>query len=165
MSTKNIAEVLQELLSVHQAFRKLAKEKAEVLKKGDMPALDQLIKKEAVVIQQLKKLEQDRLFVVEQYLHSKGLVTEGVTMAQLIQMTSPEEQEVLEKLQQELLEEIEGLKAENELNQQLIQDSLRFVNLSLDMLSPQQDEDVNYKRPKSNQYEGGASRSIFDSRA
>ncbi|WP_078555830.1 flagellar protein FlgN [Bacillus alkalicellulosilyticus] len=165
MSVKNITEVLVDLITVHKTFRELGENKTDIIKKGDMSALDLLMKTELVHVHKLKKLEEDRLFVVGQFLQRKGLATEGVTMEQLLQHVSPEEKNVLEKLQRALLAEIKGLKEVNEMNQQLLQDSLRFVNLSLDLLAPQQDEEVNYKKPTRSGYAEEHGRSMFDSKA
>lgn len=164
MSIQAIASVLADLIKLHKQFNEMAKEKTEIIRKNDMPALDQLLKKETALIKQLKKLEQDRLFVVNEYLRKKGIAREGVTMAGLIEMASGSEQVVLNKLQKGLLSEIEQLKEQNALNQQLLEDSLRFVNLSLDLIAPDP-EDVNYRRPNSRGYEDGMNRSIFDSKA
>lgn len=164
MSAQAIAAVLADMIKLHKIFNELAIEKTGIIKKGDMPALDQLLKKETLLIKQLKKLEQDRLFVVNEYLSNKGMAKEDVTMDELIESATLEEQDVLQRLQKGLLSEIKMLQEHNELNQQLIQDSLRFVNLSLDLIAPDPEE-VNYQRPTQKGYSEGSGRSIFDSKA
>ncbi|MDE5414041.1 flagellar protein FlgN [Alkalihalobacterium chitinilyticum] len=164
MSAKAVIAVLADLTKLHKTFNEIAREKTDVIQKNDMPALDVLIKKEGALIHQLRKLEQDRMIVVEEYLKSKGLVTEGVTMDQLLELAPKEEQPILTKIHRALMSEIDKLKQNNELNQQLIEDSLRFVNLSLDLMAPEPD-DVTYQRPMQKNYEAGSSRSIFDSKA
>ncbi len=54
------------------------------------------------------------------------------------------------------------LKEQNELNQQLLITSLQFVNLSLDLLRPQ---DRNYNYDKTNQEPPKKMKSMFDSKA
>ncbi|WP_209121474.1 flagellar protein FlgN [Alkalihalobacillus sp. BA299] len=164
MSAKAVIKVLADLIKLHQVLNEIAVEKTEIVKKGEMPALDLLIKKEVALIQQLRKLEENRMLVVEQFFTDKGLVTEDVTMDQLIEHAPKDEQSLLLKLYRALLSEIDTLKKNNELNQQLIEDSLRFVNLSLDLLTPEPD-DVNYQRPTKSNNDTVASRSIFDSKA
>ncbi|WP_216830369.1 flagellar protein FlgN [Alkalihalobacterium elongatum] len=164
MSAKAVIAVLADLIKVHKELNQIAVEKTEVVKKGEMAALDMLIKKESPFIHHLGKLEEKRVLAVEQFINEKGLVTEDVTMKQLIERAPQEEQTLLLKLYRALLSEIDILKKNNQLNQQLIEDSLRFVNLSLDLLTPEPEE-VTYQRPTKNQYETGSSRSIFDSKA
>lgn len=165
MSAQAIAAVLADMIKLHKIFNELATEKTEIIKKGDMPALDQLLKKETLLLKKLKKLEQDRLFVVNEYLTFKGMAKEDVTMDELIQSATRDEQDVLQRLQKGLLSEIQLLQQHNELNQQLIADSLRFVNLSLDLIAPDPEE-MTYQRPtKKKAYDEGQGRSIFDSKA
>ncbi|MEB1806673.1 MAG: flagellar protein FlgN [Bacillaceae bacterium] len=164
MSAKAVIAVLADLIKLHKTFNEIAQEKTEVVRKSDIPALDVLIKKEGALIHQLRKLEQDRLFVVEEFLKGKGLVTEGVTMDQLIELVPKEEHPILTKLHRALMSEIDTLKKSNELNQQLIEDSLRFVNLSLDLMAPEPDE-ITYQRPSQKNYDSEKKRSMFDSKA
>ncbi|OLO38089.1 hypothetical protein BTR23_11880 [Alkalihalophilus pseudofirmus] len=164
MSAKAVIAVLADLIKLHKTFNEIAIEKTEVVKKSDIPALDMLIKKEGALIHQLNQLEQKRILVVEAFLNRKGLVTEGVTMEQVIEMAPKEEQPILTKLQRALMSEIDRLKKNNELNQQLIEDSLRFVNLSLDLMAPEPEE-INYQRPAQKNYDSDTKRSIFDSKA
>ncbi|WP_096202424.1 flagellar protein FlgN [Bacillus sp. FJAT-45350] len=164
MSTKAIMDVMADLIKLHQTFNQLAVEKTEAIKNSDMPSLDKLLKQETAYVKKLRKLEEDRLFVVNQYLANEGLVTEGVTMGNLVELVPSTEQVLLGKLQKALLSEIDRLRKRNELNQQLIEDSLRFVNLSLDLIAPEPEE-VNYKRPTKTSYEENTGRSLFDSKA
>ncbi len=164
MSAKEIIAVIAEMIKLHKTFNELAIEKTDIIKKSDIKALDMLIKKEGALIHQLNQLEQKRMSVVEAFLNRKGLVTEGVTMEQVIEMAPKEEQPILTKLQRALMSEIDRLKKNNEQNQQLIEDSLRFVNLSLDLLAPEPEE-INYQRPAQKNYDSDTKRSIFDSKA
>lgn len=162
--SKAIIQVLADLIKLHQRLNEFALEKTEIIKKNDMPSLDALLKKESAFIQQLRKLEEDRLYVTSDYMRSKGIETEGVTMAKLIELMPKEEQPLLKKLQQALLSEIERLRTNNELNQQLLLDSLRFVNFSLDLIAPEPEE-VNYQRPTKTETGPSHGRSLFDSKA
>lgn len=164
MSIQTIINLLGNLIKLHKQFNQFAIEKTEILKKNDMPALNELLKKETALIKQLKKLEQERRVALTNYLKEKGMAIENVTMDQLIEISSEEEQSILKKLQKGLLAEIDQLKKQNELNQQLLEDSLRFVNFSLDLIAPDF-SDVNYTHPNQKAFEEGASRSLFDSKA
>jgi flagellar biosynthesis/type III secretory pathway chaperone len=59
------------------------------------------------------------------------------------ELTGSEETEVLEMLKAALIDEVAKLKERNGLNQQLIYQSLQFINVSLDMLRPQH-QNLNY---------------------
>ncbi|UCZ52696.1 flagellar protein FlgN [Bacillus shivajii] len=164
MMSKQLAQILQAMTAIHKKFNDQAKEKQAVIKEGDMAQLEQLMKDETVLIQQLRKLEATRQHTVEQWMADKGLVKEDVTMETILQFF-PEERTELEEWQEKLLHEIEQLKQQNDLNQQLLEESLRFVNMSLDSMQPQS-HFQNYGRPDVKTEEGPApERSLFDSKA
>ena len=97
-------------------------------------------------------------------MKEKEYKTDEMTLSKCIEQTSNEEKTTLENLKIELEEGVKRLKAQNELNQQLLEQSLQFVNLSLDMLLPEIDA-FNYDRPNHEQDITGEKRSIFDSKA
>ncbi|PYZ92783.1 hypothetical protein CR194_14110 [Salipaludibacillus keqinensis] len=134
---QELIQIFQAMTVVHERFNEQAVRKEEVIKKGDMEGLEQVMKDESPLIQQLRKLENTRHHLVQQWMDEKGLVKENVTMAQLTPLFPEEEREELQYWQQRLMTEIHQLKEQNRLNEQMLQDSLRFVNLSLDAMSPQ----------------------------
>lgn len=154
---------MEKLVQTHCQFNELAQEKSEALTKGDISHLRTLLQKESALLKQLQQQEQERLRLVRMFMNGKGLVTEGGTISELLPHICEEEEKQLVSLQQVLLKEIEKLKIQNELNQKLIQDSLRFVNLSLDVLQPEVDTG-NYGRTNQEDDEPHG-RSLFDSRA
>ena len=163
MSAKLIIENMKKLVQIHEAILELATEKTTCLTKGDISHLKSIMQKEAVLLKQLQRLEQERQRLVLFFMRSKGLVTESGTLTELLPHVDEEEQKTLSSFQKHLIQLITKLKEKNELNQQLIQDSLRFVNLSLDVLHPEQ-ETGNYGRPDKEDDEP-LGRSLFDSKA
>ncbi|MCM3716129.1 flagellar protein FlgN [Alkalihalobacillus oceani] len=165
MSVKAITELLEALITIHHELNKAAGQKVELIKKGDMPALEELVRAEAKLVRKAQATESMREKVVRTFLLSKGKVTENATLAEVKEWATTEEREQLDALQQQLVTELHLLKRQNELNQQLIEESLRFVNLSLDLMVPHQ-EDISYKRPNERDdqpYDTG--HSLFDSKA
>ncbi len=154
---------MKTLVGIHHTFNELAEEKTTCLTKGDISHLKSLMQKEAVLIKQLQRAEQERQRLVFFFMRGKGLQTESGTLTELLPHVQNEEKEQLQSLQKHLLEEIKQLKQQNELNQKLLQDSIRFVNLSLDVLQPEP-EAGNYARPDKAEDEPQG-RSIFDSKA
>lgn len=164
MSFERVVNILAHFIKIHKQMNELAIEKTEIIKKNDMPALDELIKKEASLIKQLKKLEQDRKKTVSEYARKYGLTSENVTISELVESVPEKERAILKKLQKGLLSEIGQLKKQNELNGQLLEDSLRYINFTLDLIVPDPEEYM-YRRPSGKQSDEGTHRSIFDSRA
>ncbi|WP_062237760.1 flagellar protein FlgN [Fictibacillus sp. FJAT-27399] len=152
MALKDMKSLLNKLLDVHRELNSIAEQKTTILKTGDVKALDALMLKENEHVKTLMELEEMR----------NG--TSALTMSELIEQAVPSEKEQLEALQYELSKEYMLLKERNELNQQLIHQSLQFVNMSLNMFMPEP-EKVTYSRPQAKEYAGAGSFSLFDSKA
>lgn len=164
MSITKLTETLEQLLLVHERLNDLAKQKTESLTKGDVSDLKIFIQKETALIKQLQVFEKDRLKIVHQLAIAGGFNIRSGTIAEILPHLDLSEKEGVELLQKQLIESITILKQQNELNQQLIEESMRFVNMSLDMIQPEQ-ESGNYERPTTTNNEHNPGRSLFDSKA
>nr|WP_175476070.1 flagellar protein FlgN [Evansella caseinilytica] len=164
--TEEFIQIFNEITEVHEAIYAAAVRKQEGIVTGEMSKLEEVLKEESALIQQLRKLENTRQHLVQRYVEEKGLETENITMEKLLPFFPEAEQEELYDRQQQLLQIIGKLKEQNELNQQLLEDSLSFVTMSLDAFTPQ-NEFNNYRHPSGKQeddFEPGG-RSLFDTKA
>ncbi|GMB09136.1 flagellar protein FlgN [Thermolongibacillus altinsuensis] len=160
MSAKKLIKLLEKHVKLHKGLLELAKKKTEALKKGDMEALSEMMKEEQTYIAAINQVERERIRVVEAMVGKE----DERTLTACISLAEGTERATLEKLRDDLTAVISELKNVNQLNQQLTQQSLEFVNVMLDMLMPQP-QNVNYAAPNRvpNSYEVG--RSLFDSKA
>lgn len=160
MSVESLISIMNKLLKLHKSLYELSVKKTDIVKKGDMAALDQLLKDEQVHMAAINKLEQERL------AEAKVLLSE-VEIPSLLeianQATSADRAQLLQT-REELLEVIAELKAHNELNQQLIHQSLQFINFSKSLVVPQQ-KDFNYGPPAGKKTKPGQSTGMFNSKA
>ncbi|MFB5282819.1 flagellar protein FlgN [Peribacillus sp. Hz7] len=157
MSAQPIIEALEQLIKLHKGFNKLASKKKNIIIEGDTDALTALLIDEQKYVKAISQIETKRQEAVQTFLKRPENAT---TLNQVIEEAQPEEAETLQRLKIELLEEVTQLKEQNELNQQLLVQSLQFVNLSLDVLRPQ-DRNYNY----GNEQAPKPSISMFDSKA
>ncbi|RFU63951.1 flagellar protein FlgN [Peribacillus glennii] len=162
MSAEKIVASLEKLVKLHQSLNILANKKTEIVKLGDTEALNQLLVDEQKHIKAIDMTEKERQSAVTAFLQSKGQPAEPSTITRVIELSSLTEAEALNRLKDELIEEAVKLKEQNHLNQQLIYQSLQFVNITLDMLRPQ-NQQFNYDKPSHQKQQG--SNSMFDSRA
>ncbi|QOR66256.1 flagellar protein FlgN [Cytobacillus suaedae] len=164
MSAERLLQSLQKLLVLHQNLLNLTKNKTEILKSGDMEALNLQMNEENKYILAIKQIENDRIKQVQQILQNYRLREEEQTLSKCIDFTVEPVKSKLRSTQLELTRVIDELKKENELNQQLIQQSLQFVNASIGMLRPET-QTTNYKHPEKKQSTDTGNRSMFDSKA
>lgn len=161
---ESLIQTLAKMLKVHRELKQLSAEKTEILKKGDMNALNELLSKEQSHIAVITTLENEREQITATLLTERGVHINKPILADCLEFVTADERAKLQALQKALLDELAIIKDQNELNQQMIRQSLQFVNLSIDMLRPQP-ESPNYSRPDATGKSSEGSRSLFDSKA
>ncbi|MYL33969.1 flagellar protein FlgN [Pontibacillus yanchengensis] len=165
MSIQSIVAIMDKLCSLHESLYTLSKEKTDMLKEGDTQSLQTLLIKERKHIQAISQLDREREKQVTNWFQSKGIPANEPTITTMLEnIQSQEEKQQLEDVFERLLDVLAGLKQQEQLNQELTQQSLQFVELSLDMLQPSM-KNMNYGKPNTNQADQGQKRSVFDSKA
>ncbi len=145
MSVQQIIQTLENLEKMHRSLLELAFKKTEIVKKGDMEELDVMLKNEQSHVAAIGTLEQQRQVLVQDYLNAKGIATAGTpTVLDVIEVAESEiERKQLEEVRKRLMLVIDDLRKQNDLNQKLVFQSLKFVNMTLDLLRPQPSQ-INY---------------------
>ncbi|WP_176483813.1 flagellar protein FlgN [Bacillus sp. FJAT-45066] len=155
MSIQNITILLEKILTLHQRLLEQAVTKAELIKSGNPDELQSLLKEEQKLVQAIGQLETERL---------KLMPNADGTITTLIESTSGSNTNKLAQLKDELTSIVLQLKEQNELNQQLLQQSLQFINVTMNALQGPETQ-VTYDKPTAKKAPTTSSRSIFDSKA
>ncbi|GAA5415669.1 uncharacterized protein YvyG [Paraliobacillus ryukyuensis] len=160
MAIEHVIDSLKQLQQLHQNLLAISKDKTDVLKKGDIDGLQALLKQERKYVKAINQVEQARIDATKDWAKAQGLDPEEATATDMLKhMQDTETKNTLEELTTALANHLLELKQQEALNQQLTQQSLQFVQLSLDMISPTI-ENFNYgKQQQTNK------RSVFDSKA
>ncbi|RHW39939.1 flagellar protein FlgN [Lysinibacillus yapensis] len=166
MSVQLIIANLEKLEKMHKSLLELAYKKTELVKKGNMEELDEMLKNEQSHVAAIELLEKQRQQMVTDYLRAKGIALAGTpTVADVINAADViEERETLEKVRTSLLSTINEVKQQNALNQKLVYQSLQVVNATLNILQPQSEE-INYSGNAVRRDYTAAKKSLFDSQA
>lgn len=149
-------KILDKLLKLHKSLYQIATEKTEVLKKGDLEALNTLMKNEQSHISAIQMVEKERVKLMQELLPGK----KEATLQECLTLFERNEREELEALQEGLTHQLLKLKTVNDLNQQLLEQSLQLVSLNLDLLVP--NNPANYSKDEEDDM---PNLSIFDSKA
>ncbi|WP_077619700.1 flagellar protein FlgN [Bacillus sinesaloumensis] len=160
MSAENLVTTLKKILLLHQNLLKLSERKTDILKKGDIDALNEQMKEEQKYILAIRQVENERIAIVEKLL---GPRVQEKTLSKCIEASKEPVRSELVELHEELVNVTADLKAVNELNQQLTHQSLQYVNMSMDMLMPHE-QTATYGNPAGTK-EKKQARSMFDSKA
>ncbi|MDF2037642.1 flagellar protein FlgN [Cytobacillus oceanisediminis] len=142
MSAEALTATMEKLLKLHKSLYELAVKKTDIIKTGDMDALNQMLKDEQAHIAAISRLENER----EKAANSIAPMLESPTVSDCLNILTQPDRLKLEAITNELAELIFELKEQNFLNQQLVHHSLQFVNVSMSLLRPQP-ETMNYGPP------------------
>ncbi|OMP65805.1 flagellar protein FlgN [Domibacillus epiphyticus] len=120
-----IIETLEKQLALHKSLLQLAHSKTDAIKKNDIELLNRIVRDEQRHVNAITVLEKKRT----------GESTESIS--DILPTLPSDEQKKVIAIRDELMGVLTKLKSVNELNVQMIDQSLQFVHLQLDLLAPQ----------------------------
>ncbi|KIL40688.1 flagellar biosynthesis protein FlgN [Gordoniibacillus kamchatkensis] len=166
MTIEPLLELMERLAAVHSQLIELANEKTPVLVRNDVDSLNAIIHRENKLVRQVAELDRERVQRTGEYLISRGYNPDPrVTVSDLIKIIfKADEKKALMNVQQILLEKLIELKRLNETNQKLIEQSLAFINFSIDLLVDDPNQDLFYKAPASSSH-NAVRNGLFDTKA
>ncbi|MDF2649362.1 MAG: hypothetical protein K0Q73_5167 [Paenibacillus sp.] len=164
MSIQPLLETMDKLQEAHEALLELAKVKTPVLVSNDVDQLNMIVNKENKWVRAIAEMNQERIQIIGSYLISRGYnPNPKITINDLIKVIfKAEEKQALMETQKKLLATINALKESNVINQQLIEQSLAYVNYTLDLVIGAPEDDIVYRNP--NQTKAVNRLGIFDRR-
>ncbi|MEY8752155.1 flagellar protein FlgN [Alkalicoccobacillus gibsonii] len=163
MLIQELTRRLQDLIDLHQQLLFIAEKKKESLIKQDIKTLQAAVQDESKIVRRIQLSEDNRVKAVKALLHSLHLSPVEDTLSYVLEHVNGEERALLTKLTHKLADTLSTIKMVNDQNQQLIQDALQYVHVSLDLLTPSA-EDFQYNA-KHQELEKSSSYSTFDSKA
>lgn len=159
-------DVLGRLKEMHRELYRLAMEKKDVLIHNDIDALQRITRQEQKWIKQVEEAEAERAAIVQSILKERGITLGEPTLSDLVQtVTDPAHKQKLQQEREELLGIVSELRQANQLNQQLLEQSLSFVQMSLDLLTGSPEDDYFYRNPSSQTASSQVSRPFFNHKA
>ncbi|GGB55305.1 flagellar protein FlgN [Virgibacillus dakarensis] len=162
MTIQTIIQSLEKLVTIHESLLELSEQKTVVIKEGSVEKLQSLLIKERRYVRTLGQEEEKRQKEVEDWFSEQRISGKEVTITTMLNEISGEETGTeMAQIANTLTEVIVKLKQQEQLNQALIQQSMQFVELSLDMIDPSIKK-MNYGDKHANE---SANRSVFDSKA
>ena len=165
MSIEQINAIMAKLNMMHKSLVKLADHKTELITNGDMDGIKKMINDEQSHISAIAQLEGQRQQAVLSYLKEHHAPTVQPTIEQLIALVpTAHEKTQLRQTSEQLLKTVEQLQQVNELNQKLLFNSLQVVNMTIDMMRPQQDN-FNYGESQGKRNPAATTAGRFNSQA
>lgn len=166
LSVQALLGSMEQLERLHRELLDLAEEKVPVLIGNDIDSLNRIVHREHQLTKQIVECEASRQTAADRFLVSKGFrPNPAVTVTDLIKLAfKAEDKKALMECQEGLLATLKKLKEANERNQRLLEQSIVFVNFSLDLIIGPPEDDVIYQNPG---LQGAALKrpGMFDTRA
>lgn len=149
-------------MKAHEQLLIVSRQKTDQIREGLVEELQTTLIKERKIVQTTVRLEEQRIRAVNQWAEISQLSEENATMTWIIeQVHEVKDRTALEKVTAQLVDLIVEIKQQEQLNEALLEQSMQFVQLSLEMLNPTI-ENFNYNKE---QQAPSVERSVFDSKA
>lgn len=159
-------ETLENLLNLNKALYTLAIEKKPFLIQGKIDEIVRITHQEQKLIKAVQTTEAIRIELVQEIMTEKGIALREGTISELAKsLTGANDKMKLIHYRDELLRVVTELREANELNQQLLEQSLSFVEMSLDLLTDTPEDDFVYKNPKLQMGNPSLARSYINKKA
>lgn len=133
---QELIKILEEQKRIYSCLMDLSGQKQQHLIKGNLDALNEVTKQEEMLIFQLGKLEEKRESCFGR-LAEVGRFDRNCTLKEILPQLSQNSREKLEQIQEDFSALIHELGQLNQENTDLIQQSLRFVNFTVETLNQQ----------------------------
>ncbi|SEN64545.1 flagellar protein FlgN [Paenibacillus sp. OV219] len=166
MNVETIIATLEQQADVYSQLLTLAKEKTPYLVHNQVEQLNAAIQKERKLVKIAEDLEQQRMRLCGQYFTNLGLLRyKGGKISEMIRtVTSHQDKKLLTDLHTTLTSLLEDLQVTSKLNQQLIEQSLKFIDYSIDLMVDDPNSDVVYQHPHSPGYGNNMRTGLFNTR-
>lgn len=158
MSAELLISIMDKLYKLHRSLYEIAIRKTEIIKIGDIDSLNKVMKEENAHLAAIRKLEEERKKATVSICNGQ----ENPTVTDCIAKLNGQNKDALLKVTEKLAEMIVDLKERNYLNQQLVHQSLQFVQVSLNLLRPKPVA-INYGPPTKQKQMANSTHGIFNS--
>lgn len=158
-----VLNIMEALITEHERMLNISNEKTELMKAGKIDAFQKLLMQERKQTQAISQLENKRVQAVDALFQEMGIENTDKTVTVLLeQMEEGQQKREMEASVSRLIDYIVQIRDVEQLNKELIQQSMTFVQLSLEMLQPNLGK-MNYGKQQSSHMTPNTS--VFDSKA
>ncbi|MDM5281323.1 flagellar protein FlgN [Paenibacillus silvae] len=165
MAVESLISVLGQLQAAHIEMLQLGEQKKEAVVTNKVDVLITLINQESKLAKKIELIEQQRMQAVHQFLEERGIKSKlNLTISELMRLVfDTEEKKRLYQAQTDLTDVLQQVKQINEVNQQLIKQSLSYIDFFLETMSFHAESEATYQNPLEKSY-GVARSGLFDTR-
>ncbi|MDD3705539.1 MAG: flagellar protein FlgN [Clostridiaceae bacterium] len=128
-------EILTEEYGYYNDLSELAKSKKKIIVEGKIAELDKMVKLEQNMIFNIGQLERKREDIVSMLCKALNMNSAQITVSELAKVLKPELKNRLEDIQEKLQKVLSELKDANDVNGQLLEQSLEYIDYSINLVA------------------------------
>lgn len=140
----DLMDILEREAGIYEDLLKLSRDKTDIIVKGKVTELDNITKLEQTLILNMAKLEALREKIVNDLSAEIYVNPSEITVSELLKHLDDSQAQRLEAYKTNLLNTISEIKDINEVNSKLINNSIDYINFSVNILSSTPAGDNNY---------------------
>lgn len=158
---------MEDLLTLHRKLLAISEGKREAILGNRIDELSMWVNRESRTVKEMANAQAAWRKAVAGVLAERGVHPESsMTLADIAGMIRPDEgREDVLRLQEELLAAIRQVKEANDHNRRLIEQSLEFVQVTLELIAGAGQPDVTYEKPSRPHKPADGATARFDARA
>ncbi|GIO23870.1 flagellar protein FlgN [Oceanobacillus sp. J11TS1] len=159
--TIQLTQAMNDLTATHKELLELSKQKTEALTNNKLDEFQALLLQQPKLVRKLEAQEAKRQEIVESWNERQSPSANDLTITEILNRLDEEEQKTVEASAIALTDAITDLKRQEQLNKALLEESMKFVQLSMELINPSM-QSMNYGAASSGKM---PNRSLFDSKA
>ncbi|MBD3920819.1 flagellar protein FlgN [Paenibacillus sp. PR3] len=153
MSVQVILDILHKQSEVYEQLLELANQKTPVLVSNDVQQLNAILQQERKLVKRSEELEFSRMQHTNIFFANMRSHYRLGKLSDLIKaVTNADDKVALSRYHRILVDLLDELKRKNDQNQQLIEQSLSFLDFSIQLLTDDPNDEYTYKHPQSLAY-------------
>lgn len=130
-----LVTLLAEMADIYRAILELSRQKRDILIAVKPKELETVTKQEELLILQVGKLEAARSKLMQQLTAASGVSADSLTLTDIRKLAGPAVAESLDKIAADFDRIMAELAPVNQLNAELIQRALGFINYNINLLT------------------------------
>lgn len=165
MSVQLLIESLTQMDELYVGLLDIMEQKKQAILNRNYDELVRTLSRESKMVKTIEEREKHLVTSAQAFLQSKGIKSQlELTISEILRLVfDPEEKQQLDDVRKKLGDHLVESKRVNALNQELITQSLSFIDFSLNLMIGGEDDDTTYSPPKA-QDRKPVMRSMFDTR-
>lgn len=130
-----LINVIEKENSIYEDIAKLSKNKTDIIVKGKVAELENIVKIEQSLVLQIGKCEDAREKLVEALSKQLNLDPDKLTISELLKHLNQSQAQKLKNSQDKMAVLLKDLKNLNEMNSKLIKNSLEYIDFSMNLMT------------------------------